>query len=631
MPLVVPILRAFLIFLNVYETFKNFKPPPPSARRGGKPSERAMNQRKRDLKGCLAVWVVWCCYAVHERTFDRVVGIFLPFYSEIKSVFLLFLLLTRAKGAEPLFLHVLRPLIKPYAVVVDPTLELSRDLGDFFFALLQVPMDYILSLPWYSFWRTKELEKPGESTCDTCISAADSGSSARASNHSSIPVLTGHRSAMQTSRVLNGRYGSLRSISDNQYLNGRPSVINSASSETYHDRHPRSASATSLPAYSEHPSLDPPRYSQTLSRDGHQIWYPPASVHSTSSQEAFPSEIATALECCSPEWRIYPAFPSAYPPTPLPAAASLPRSVTLLSGGNPFVSDPAYPTILEDEQDFCKPLGTQHEEHPGSVQGPSNDKVGVTIYGEVGDASQQLDGDTLHDDSMWSSEAGLSEDDFGASLRTPLRSPGAISFSARSSVDSLTSPLITAGHVLPLSAKSSSDSLSSGSSSLAGRKRTHGASQGKDWSTLRPPQSHNATLRGRPVPLPIVQDSAQSSASDEGERQNGDGDDSTKAKRQRTLDPLKRKSTLRPVVRGVGNARKSSLPSRSVARGHSVTTVSQATIRIKTGSVSTNSSTIKARKANLVSRQVMRGGPQGVSKTSSTSSSQSGTLKGRPY
>ncbi|KAF8559163.1 hypothetical protein OG21DRAFT_1397436, partial [Imleria badia] len=144
MPLVVPVLRCFVVFLNVYETFKTLKPPPPSARRGGQPSVRAITQRKRDLKGCLAVWAVWCCYAVYERTFDRVVGIFLPFYSEIKSVFLLFLVLTRAKGAEPLFLHVLRPLVKPYAAVVDPMLELSRDIGDFFFALLQVPLDYIL-------------------------------------------------------------------------------------------------------------------------------------------------------------------------------------------------------------------------------------------------------------------------------------------------------------------------------------------------------------------------------------------------------------------------------------------------------------------------------------------------------
>ncbi|KAF9238777.1 hypothetical protein BU15DRAFT_47356 [Melanogaster broomeanus] len=177
MPLVVPVLRLFMVCLNVYETFKTLKPPQPSTRRGGQPSVRALNQRKRDLKGCLAVWVVWCCYAAYERTFDRVVAIFIPFYSEIKSVFLLFLLLTRAKGAEPLFLHVLRPLIKPYAVVVDPTLEVTRDIGDFLFALLQVPLDYMLSLCWSPSWHTGELDAAlGESSSSTHISSLNSAS-----------------------------------------------------------------------------------------------------------------------------------------------------------------------------------------------------------------------------------------------------------------------------------------------------------------------------------------------------------------------------------------------------------------------------------------------------------------------
>lgn len=59
MPLVVPILRISMLFLNVYETFKILKVPPRSTRNGGHPSVRAVTQRKRDMKGCLAVWIVW--------------------------------------------------------------------------------------------------------------------------------------------------------------------------------------------------------------------------------------------------------------------------------------------------------------------------------------------------------------------------------------------------------------------------------------------------------------------------------------------------------------------------------------------------------------------------------------------
>ncbi|KAH0839802.1 hypothetical protein J3R83DRAFT_747 [Lanmaoa asiatica] len=637
MPLVVPVLRFFVLFLNVYETFKTLKLPPPSARRGGKPSVRATTQRKRDLKGCLAVWVVWCCYAVYERTFDRVVGIFLPFYSEIKSVFLLFLVLTRAKGAEPLFLHVLRPLAKPYAAAVDPMLELSRDIGDFFFALLQAPLDYIhhiLSTSWFPSWRTGESEEePSESSSGTSISSADSGSLTRTSSHSRIPILADYGGAVQTSRVQDHRHGSVRSVSDNQCLSNRPSLNDPADSRASRDRHSRSASTTSLPAYSEHPSHDPPRYSRIASkRNGHRIWYPPTSAYLESGQEVPISTLnllGTAPEYHSPEWRTYPAFPSAYPPTPLPTSASLPSSVTTRSGNNHRpVSGSAYPLIPEDEQGFGETLERQHEGHPGPTHSSSNNhKIlpGVDSYQESSDATQQPDEDTLLDDSMCSSETGLSEDDFSASLRTPHRSPGVMPSSAYSSVDSLTSEVTTADNASALRAKTSPDSLSSGSSSSAGRKRIHGAFQGKVRNALPTSHSRNATLCGRLAPIP--QDPLQSNASEEeDESEVGDDDSSTKAKRQRVLDPLKRKSTVRPVARGMGNARKAPLPSRSVtARGHAVTTVSQATGRIRSGSVTTNNSTIKGRKPTFASRQVMRGGPQGVIKSSSTSSSQSGT------
>jgi receptor expression-enhancing protein 5/6 len=59
MPLFVPILRLLMLFLNVYESYKTLKAPPPSSRNAGRPSIRALTQRKRDMKGCLAVWIVW--------------------------------------------------------------------------------------------------------------------------------------------------------------------------------------------------------------------------------------------------------------------------------------------------------------------------------------------------------------------------------------------------------------------------------------------------------------------------------------------------------------------------------------------------------------------------------------------
>ena len=521
---------------------------------------------------------------------------------------------------------------------MDPLLEFSRDIGDFFFALFQVPLDYILSSLWFPSWWTGKSQEPGDWPSSGPISSADSGSSTRTSNHSRIPILADHSGAVQPSRVLNERHGSIRSVSDNQRSNGRPSV-NSTDLRAPRDRHSKSASTTSLPAYSEHPSRDPPRYSQTLSRpNGHQIWYPPTFAHPASGQEAPISTVdllGTAPEYHSPDWRTYPAFPSAYPPTPLPASVSLPSSVTTrLGSDHRLVSDSAYPPIPEDEQGFGETLEREHEERPGPVHSSSDStkiSPGVTSYEESSDATRQLDEDTLLDDSMCSSEAGLSEDDFGASLRTPHRPPKAMLSSAYSSVDSLTSATV-AENASFLRTKSSSDSLGSGSSSLAGRKRTHGSFQGKARSTLPTSHSRNATLRGKPAPPPIPQDPPQSSSSEDDDESDGGHDDSTMAKRQRVLDPLKRKSTVRPAARGLGNARKSVLSSRNATvRSRVITTVPQGTVRTREGSATTINSTIRGRKPTPAFRQVTRGGPQGIIKSSSTSSSQSGTSKGRAY
>ena len=55
----VPILLLAYLFLNIYDTYKVLKIPPPSSRGGAQPSQRAMTQRKRDMKGIMTIWIVW--------------------------------------------------------------------------------------------------------------------------------------------------------------------------------------------------------------------------------------------------------------------------------------------------------------------------------------------------------------------------------------------------------------------------------------------------------------------------------------------------------------------------------------------------------------------------------------------
>jgi receptor expression-enhancing protein 5/6 len=139
MGLLVLMLRSYLVFQNVYVTYKTLKMPPPSSRNGGKPSIRAMSQRKRDMKGCMTIWIVWCCLAAYEAVIEPIVGIFIPFYGEIKSLVLIAFILARARGAEPIYLHAIRPLVKPYMSTVDAVLDVLHNLGDFVFLLVSIP------------------------------------------------------------------------------------------------------------------------------------------------------------------------------------------------------------------------------------------------------------------------------------------------------------------------------------------------------------------------------------------------------------------------------------------------------------------------------------------------------------
>ncbi|KAF7975635.1 hypothetical protein HWV62_9077 [Athelia sp. TMB] len=56
--------------------------------------------------------------------------------------------ITRARGAEPIYLHVIRPMIKPYASTVDSLLDLARMFGDIAFIVITVPFQHALS--WWT-------------------------------------------------------------------------------------------------------------------------------------------------------------------------------------------------------------------------------------------------------------------------------------------------------------------------------------------------------------------------------------------------------------------------------------------------------------------------------------------------
>ncbi|KAI0677242.1 hypothetical protein C8Q78DRAFT_1073963 [Trametes maxima] len=407
MPLVVPVLRLAYVFLNIFDTFKVLRLPPPSARNGGRPSARAMSQRKRAMKGTMTVWLVWTCFTLYERWAETFIWLFVPFYSEIKALVIIFFILTRAKGAEPIYLHLLRPLIKPYTPVLDALFEGLHSTGDLLLLIALIPVQH--AQDFYRRW-TSSLDPP----------APDVNSW-----HADAPRAAGRPSAHRAYvSEANGdpRPAAQRDLSTGSVRQTRSSATASGSSTPAHQIwHPPPS------AYAEEPSLNPHSGLPT----------PPVDLQQQAA--------AAATQGAVDEWRQYPAFPSAYPPTPLPASSSLPSTQHPIVAPRPVrPSNPQFTGIEEEsddendtnpavQQDFRRSLQLPREpRNPGS-DGDSSDEIQMNGVPYTQQPEQQqpastvaatIDGHLSASDMSVDEDAGSDmdyedEDDFDVTLRTP--------------------------------------------------------------------------------------------------------------------------------------------------------------------------------------------------------------------
>lgn len=339
------------------------------------------------------------------------------------------------QGAEPIYLHVLRPLFKPYTPTLDLLLDFFCMIGDILFTLATIPVD--LALSWYRssmFYTDEVAESEGEGT------RVDIANQTQRQPSQLPRMATPDRQSPQ---------------------NPRPSgELSRGSSDT--------SNAKSVPS-----NGTPPERS-------HQIWYPPPSsyldneddvnggigIHTVGTEYAFLSEAAKQEH---EEWRQYPAFPSAYPPTPLVSAVSgLPSSAvqSTLSG------------ILEDsfQQDFRGSLLPPHK----PLNHGLSDDVTLRVQSDWSDA-MSVDSETEDDED---------EDAFNVTLKTPmvpLRKKRPRAAAARNlpdyrvsdafSVRSYSTTLSTVDYGSSLRTRSSAESLASGvittsdSPNMLGKKR----------------------------------------------------------------------------------------------------------------------------------------------------------------
>ncbi|TFY76887.1 hypothetical protein EWM64_g7126 [Hericium alpestre] len=460
MGLIVLTLRSYLVFQNIYQTFKTIKRPPPSARNNGQPSVRAMTQRKRDMKGCMSIWIVWCCLASYEAVVEGIISIFIPFYDEIKSIILVFFILSRARGAEPIYLHVVRPLVKPYVATLDSLLDMVHNLGDFAILVACIPL-----YPVIAWWRRHNpVDQPDQALTEM---ASDDGSSV----YNGSPEMIDGDATLRPRRALvrPGLGRPPRSASDSVNDNGSRNTAES-----------RRASDLASKFYV-------PRES---SNGAPQIWHAPPAAQDEFDEDA-QSTHSTAGTMVD-DWRTYPAFPSAYPPTPLPASNGLPNSdLRPITNALQFSSIPedrdidGLPSPIEgDEQGFGGSLLPPREPpNPGSDGDMSDD---ISMTGVQHDTEYIISESDDYDDDDYIDE----EDDFDVTMRTPppvyhhLPIPVSHTLSNRSiatvatvasSASSGPTVLTTVGHTDSLVTRSSSSSRSRSNSevsSKAGKKRS---------------------------------------------------------------------------------------------------------------------------------------------------------------
>lgn len=482
MPLFVPVLRLVMVFLNVYDSYKVLKMPRASARNSGQPSQRALTQRKRDMKGCIAVWIVWCCFITYERFAEAIVSLFVPFYDEFKSLAILFLILTRARGAEPIFLHILRPLLKPYTPTLDVVLDFACMIGDIIFTLSMLPIRVVLS-----WWEKSIFNRDATSESET----------------ESMPV----------------EHNNVHSDVDRLY----PGVLGQAQPHTL--QLPREVSSN--PRQSGHSRSSSSDFGQNATQGNrlaqkddvqrvasnsmpnglysHQIWHPPPPSYSDADDETATGPIpnigrsrhdsedlvllAKMEEIARQqvdEWRQYPPFPSAYPSTPIVTASSRLPNNPIRPPQRPL--DTVLTEMSEDEpqQDFRESLLLPRKPLNPSYVGLSDDYFthpGVQIDRLVDD-EMAVDIDSIIDDEE--------EDEFNITLRTPLPLLG----SARSHIRDTDYPI---SFVSSAVSKSTASTIADRSSSLLSRSSSE-SSLSAAMSMISSTDSSSVVGKKRPFP-----------------------------------------------------------------------------------------------------------------------------------
>lgn len=455
---------------------------------------------------------------MYERTLDGIVGLFVPFYDQWKTLLILFFIFTRARvstnvshvypqkltmmqGSEPIYLHILRPCLKPYVATLDVLMSVTHNIGDFVLLLLSIPVQYVSEQYEHLFSRRTKRERSSRvegqqppapvprSADETRRPTTDRRSSSSSQRVPSVKGTTRDTRPSTRGRNSSGS-GSSRPISNQSRL---PSSTRVPSTGSLGPHGRRTSSRTRPSQVSQTPQRTPVFeiwHPSASSRDDPPSGLPTPPVEIPPLPVLLPEETATV-----DEWRQYPPFPSAYPPTPLPVASRLPSDAPNVAIA-PAVA-PSFAGIPEEHIDaqVSDPL-----DNPQDIPTQSEAEKPLSDDG-LSDGQDSMEG--IEEERLYSSDDmdGDDEDEFNVTLRTPKsqrtqprRSP-LKSLRPSSSGESLASRstgLSTADDGSTLRTRSSGEETSttlsvSDASSIAGRKRRLSRS--------------SSTLKGRVKPV----------------------------------------------------------------------------------------------------------------------------------
>ncbi|CAL1700245.1 unnamed protein product [Somion occarium] len=583
MPLIVPVLRVFFTLLNVFETYKTLKMPPPSTRNGGHPTIRAMSQRKRAMKGCMTVWLVWCCLFIYERSFDGVVGLFIPFYHELKSLVILFFLLTRARGAEPIFLHVLRPFIKPYVSTLDAFFHVMQSFGDLLLLMAALPIEFCIS--HYRYWT----KSPEEESVDDNIPEPQSHQNRE-------------RPANGLHRVDSTEYGTVRSrrhALDNAHAKASaaqdgvapPSRSGSQPYEVWHPpQSPYEHDGLPTPPYEDaefdalnteiQADLDWRKYEPFPSA------YPPTPLNPNAKLPPTNHEPMDGIEeepGVVDEWRKYEPFPSAYPPTPLPRRKHLPSELTStlshiqeesVEHESPSEDDTTITQHTHRRPGFRRSLKPPYDHtNPDHAGNWSDDKENVPGVRHLAQTSTEGEGEMDIDNEYEADndEDMEDEDSFNVTLQTPFplsKQENLSHFSTASTDDGPdnSTGLSTVDNGSPFRTRANSEIPPT--TSLVGTKRPYTGVDGEDLTArVRRLEAMRAAANARRVPTSQMRTpprrstrvratgSTASNTVSEKEHDTSDAESSSSATKKRRIGSSSGVVSVRPKIGGKVEAR----------------------------------------------------------------------------